>query len=104
MDILYTQIEEGMADEYDLERLKKLKGEMNIIRAKMAELEARPEPYLNRDQVKAVIESYHDAIKTKSADKLRALIDNFINQVTIFKNEIVIEFKVNVFSLDGAPE
>lgn len=69
----------------------------------LAEFEARPQPYVSRNQVKAVIESDHEAIKTKSADNLRALIDKFINNVTIFKDEIVIEFKANAFGLNGAP-
>lgn len=74
MDMLYTQIEEGLADEYDLERLKKVKEEMNTVREKLAELDSRPHLDLTREQVKAVIDSYHDAIKTKSAENLRALI------------------------------
>ncbi len=37
---------------------------------------------------------YYRAIKTKSADNLRAIIENFINKVVVSNNEIVIEFKI----------
>lgn len=103
MDMLYTQIEEGLADEYDLERLKKVKEEMNAVREKLAELDSRPHLDLTREQVKAVIDSYNDAIKTKSAENLHALIQNFINKIVISKDEIMIEFKIN-FGTYGAGE
>lgn len=103
MDMLYTQIEEGLVDEYDLERLKKVKEEMNAVREKLADLDSRPHLDLTREQVKAVIDNYHDAIKTKSAENLRALIQNFINKIVISREEIMIEFKIN-FGTYGAGE
>lgn len=103
MDMLYTQIEEGLADEYDIARLKKVKDEMTAIRSKIAELEARPKASLSPEQVQAVLDSFESAIKTKSADNLRALIENFINKITVSKDEIVIEFKINnSFCTNGA--
>ncbi len=55
------------------------------------------------NKLEAVIDSYHSAIKTKSAENIRALISNFINKVVIHKEEIVIEFKINYFDTYGAP-
>lgn len=103
MDMLYTQIEEGLADEYDLARLKTVKDEMTAIRNKLAELEARPKASLSPEQVQAVLDSFQSAIKTKSADNLRALIENFINKITVSNDEVVIEFKINnSFCTNGA--
>lgn len=103
MDMLYTQIKEGLADEYDLARLKKVKEEMTAIRSKLTELETRPTASLSPEQVQAVLDNFESAIKTKSADNLRALIENFINKITVSKNEIVTEFKIdNSFCTNGA--
>lgn len=104
MDMLYNQIEEGLADEYDLARLKKVKEEMNGIKSKLASLNESPINSLTAEQIESVLNHYQSAIKTKSAENLRALIENFIDKVTISKDEIVITFKINLFCMNGAEE
>ena len=103
MDLLYTQIEEGVADEYDLERLKKVKEEMTTIRNKLLENDISANASLDANQVQAVLDSFESAIKIKNTDNLRVLIENFVNKINVFESEIVIEFKLTKsFCVTGA--
>lgn len=51
LDRLYTQIEEGLANEYDLERLKKVREEITSIRIKLDELDDHRKAQLSAKQV-----------------------------------------------------
>lgn len=95
LDNLYSRIEEGSADEYDLDRLKKVKEEMTAIRFKLSELETREIQTLSAEQVEKVINSYRAAIKGNSPKHLRAMLVTFVERVTVSADEIVIRMKVN---------
>ena len=94
MDNLYRLIEEGTADDFDKKRLQSVKKEMTDITEQLAKLDNRPAPFLTREQIIESIASYKNAIKNKSAENLRALIQNFVNKVTVSKNDITIQFKI----------
>lgn len=94
MDNLYRLIEDGTADDFDLKRLQSVKKEMTDITEQLAKLDTRPAPFLTREQIIESIASYKDAIKNKSAENLRALIQNFVNKIIVSKNDITIQFKI----------
>lgn len=103
MDNLYTCIEDGIADEYDLERLKKGKEEMTTVKTKLLELESKAEITLQPEQILPVIGSYRTILKNKkSTEDLRASLNTFINKITIHSTEIAIQFKINFGNIVGA--
>lgn len=105
MDNLYSRIEDGVADDYDLERLKKIKIEMTSIKTKLLELESKADITLSSNQVIEVINSYRHVLKNKKdAEHVRALLNNFINKVTVSTDNIIIQFKLNFCDLIGAGE
>lgn len=105
MDNLYCRIEDGVADDYDMDRLKAVKKDMDIIKTKLIELEVKSDYILDIDQVYAVIESFKGALKNKKdPDQLRALFQNFISHIVISEENITIQFKMNVCDIIGAEE
>lgn len=105
MDNLYIPIENGTADEYDIERLNKAKKEMTSIKTRLLELESKSEFFLQPQQVVQVINSYRAALKNKkSPDDIRALLSTFINKITIHSTVIVVQFKINFCDIVGAGE
>lgn len=105
MDNLYTKIEDGIADDYDMERLKKVKEEMTSIKTQLGELEYREEMSLTSKEVTQVMQKYHKAIQQqKDPGTSRALLNNFVNKLTISSEKLTIEFKVNFCDMIGAGE
>lgn len=105
MDNLYTRIEDGVADDYDMERLAKVKQEMTSIKTKLLELENKEILSLNPSQVMEVINSFRDALKNKKdTEQIRALLNNFINKITVSSEKITIQFKINFCDMVGAGE
>ena len=105
MDNLYSRIEDGVADDYDMDRLAKVKQEMTAIRTKLLELDNREVFSLSYEQVFAVINSYRDVLKNKKdTEQVRALLNNFINKITISSEKITIQFKLNFCDMVGAGE
>lgn len=52
-----------------------------------------------------VIDSYLNRIKNKnSTEDLRAVIDNFVNKLTVYFTEAVIQLKFNFCNIVGAGE
>lgn len=80
--------------EYEYCQRKEVKAEVSSLEEKLAELETRAIPYLTREQIIKVINHVQDAINKKSAENLRAIIQNFVNKIVVSKDEIVIEFKL----------
>lgn len=83
-----------MRAEYEYCQRKEVKAEVSSLEEKLAELETRAIPYLTREQIIKVINHVQDAINKKSAENLRAIIQNFVNKIVVSKDEIVIEFKL----------
>lgn len=105
MDNLYISIENGSADEYDIERLNKAKKEMTSIKTRLLELESKSEFFLQPQQVVQVINSYRATLKNKkSPDDIRALLSTFINKITVHSTVIVVQFKINFCDIVGAGE
>ena len=105
MDNLYISIENGSADEYDIERLNKAKKEMTSIKTRLLELESKSEFFLQPQQVVQVINRYIAALKNKkSPDDIRALLSTFINKITVHSTVIMVQFKINFCDIIGAGE
>lgn len=105
MDNLYTRIEDGNADDYDMERLSTIKNEMTSIKTKLLELESKSDITLSPSQITMVVNSYRHALKNKKdTEHVRALLNNFINKVTISSHNIVIQLKINFCDMIGAGE
>lgn len=94
MKNIYNLVAEGIADRFDLDQLKEVKKEVLSLEEKLAELDVQSIPHLSRDQIIKVIEHFQGAIKSRSAENLRAIIQNFVNKIIVSKDEIVIEFKI----------
>ena len=58
MDNLYCRIEDGVADDYDMERLRGVKDRMTQIKSRLTELAIQSQHTLTAAQVRQVIESY----------------------------------------------
>lgn len=102
MDKIYTIIENDTEDEYDYERLKKIKAEATEVKNQLRLLEVQTDQTLNINQIRVVINSYRDMLKKRTNDdEIRILLNTFIQTIIIDRQNITIRFKIEVGGVSG---
>jgi len=97
MDNLYNLVEDGTADSFDLDRLKKVKVDLLTVQKSLTEINEQPMPSITTEQILEYIDKkFIPAIKNKSADNLRAIIESFIDKVVVGSRIITIRYKVDL--------
>lgn len=97
---IYDLFADGVADEFDKERLAETKKELLSIRSTIAKLESSYIPLLTKEQVIKYIEQYHNDIYSKDPDTLKNLINHFIEKIFVTPYNITIRYRLE---FDGAP-
>ena len=98
---IYTSIEDGEADEFDLERLKQTKKELLSLRADHTELENSSIPPLSKEQIVKYIDKYRDDLHSNDAARLRALINAFIEKIIVTTDTIRIRYRLEFVGAPG---
>lgn len=98
---IYTSIEDGEADEFDLERLKQTKKELLSLRADHTELENSSIPPLSKEQIVKYIDKYRDDLHSNDATRLRALINAFIEKIIVTTDTIRIRYRLEFVGAPG---
>lgn len=109
-NLLYL-IEQGKATDSILKQLKQREKEKAVIEGELGELEKQESLNLNKEEVRAYIEHYYKqfikAKKEKDDEKLKPIVQNFIEKVIIYEEYIEIILKIslgNSLVTDGGGE
>lgn len=97
---IYDLFADGIADEFDKERLAETKKALLSIRSTIAELESSYIPPLSKEQIIKYIEQYRNDIYSNDPEVLKNLISNFIEKITVTTDNITIRYRL---CFDGAP-
>ena len=89
---LYKIIENGVADEYDINRINSVKEELNDIKKELKELQgATTIPVLTKEEITNTIQAFHNAAFVNNDIKAKKiLIDLFVEKVSINNSEILL--------------
>lgn len=93
---LYGLIEDGVADEYDKERIGKVKLELREADALIDEINQRKDlPHISEATIRKYInKKFSSYIQKNSADNnIRAILENFVDRIVISKDTITIRYK-----------
>ena len=97
MDMIYTLIEDGAADEYDIQRLRGVQSQLHIIDAKIKEVTAKRDvsAVTEKDVRKFIKERYVPFIQKYSAENnFRAIIEELIDRIEVDENNVTIHYKL----------
>ena len=97
MDMIYTLIEDGAADEYDIQRLRGVQSQLHIIEAKIKEVTAKRDvsAVTKKDVCKFIKERYVPFIQKYSAENnFRAIIEELIDRIEVDVNSVTIHYKL----------
>lgn len=102
LNALYSILEGGMADEYDLKRLSDVKAELTSVKVKIDDIQAEPEITINPEYVQKMFDKYVSILKNKkSLEEIQALMQRIIRTVTISADYVDIDVN-NYCVYDGA--
>ena len=92
---LYSLVEDGTADEFDKERLGKVKLDLREVERKLQDLEQRKNlPFISEKVIRQYItESFSEYIQKNSTENIRAILENFVDRIIISKEDITIRYK-----------
>ena len=93
---LYGLIEDGVADEYDKERLSSVKLKLREVETQIEEINQRKDlPHISEKTIRKYInERFCSYIQKNSADNnIRAILENFVDRIIISKDDITIRYK-----------
>lgn len=101
---LYTVIEQGTADEYDLERLAAVKQELSQIKEKLAKCAgANSIATINPAHIEKVLKVCRKMLfKNITNESLRMLFDDLVNKITIDAKKITLQLKLECSGTYGA--
>ena len=101
---LYTVIEQGTADEYDLERLAAVKQELSQIKEKLAKCAgANSIATINPTHIEKVLKVCRKMLfKNITNESLRMLFDDLVNKITIDAKKITLQLKLECSGTYGA--
>lgn len=97
MDMIYALIEDGAADEYDIQRLRGVQSQLHIIEAKIKEVTVKRDvsTVTEKDVRKFIKEKYVPFIKKYSAENnFRAIIEELIDRIEVDVNNVTIHYKL----------
>ena len=101
---LYSLVEDGDADEYDIERIKKVKQELAIVKNKILDNE-QPNVHLSREQITKVIYDYKKILKQKNnLGDIKVILNQFIDKINIQPDNVVVTLKLDVCRMFSAGE
>ncbi len=100
MEQVFVIFADGIADEFDKERLAETKKELLSIRSTIAELESSYIPPLSKEQIIKYIDQYRNDIYSNDPEVLKNLINHFIEKITVTTDNITIRYRL---CFDGAP-
>lgn len=93
---LYGLIEDGIADEYDKERISKVKLELRETDALVDEINQHKDlPHISDAMIRKYInKKFLSYIQKNSADNnIRAILENFVDKIIVSKGTITIRYK-----------
>jgi len=97
MNRIYELVEDGAADEYDVQRLRGLQSQLHIVDAKIKEVTAKRNvsAVTEKDVRKFIKERYVPFIRKNSAENnFRAIIEELIDRIEVDENNVTIHYKL----------
>ena len=97
MHRIYELVEDGAADEYDVQRLRGLQSQLHIIDMKIKEITAKRDvsAVTEKDVRKLIKERYVPFIRKNSAENnFRAIIEELIDRIEVDENNVTIHYKL----------
>lgn len=97
MNRIYELVEDGAADEYDVQRLRGLQSQLHIVDAKIKEVTAKRDvsAVTEKDVRKFIKERYVPFIQKYSAENnFRAIIEELIDRIEVDENNVTIHYKL----------
>jgi site-specific DNA recombinase len=103
LDNLYKLVEDGAMDEFTRERMQKQREEVERINSYILEVENKAKrELLSSEQIGEIMIDYQNAIKEKDPDRLRAILNTFIDKITVTRKEVHISLQVPFCRFVGA--
>ena len=101
---LYSIIEQGTADEYDLQRLADVKRELTSIKEKLSKCAAAHSlSDINPRAIERTIKLCRNMLlKNASAETLTLIFDDMVEKIVIGAKKITLQFKLECFDTYGA--
>ena len=92
---LYSMVEDGIADEYDLKRLKDIKDELKSINSKLSNLPDSNQQEISEEYIRSIFDEYNKILQNKNdPDTMTRLFDSFVHRVEVFEEKIKLQLKL----------
>ena len=89
LDNLYKMVENGAADEFDLERMRDIKNQIRALNEKIAAAGIQPQISITRDQVMKYWYRLMAALKTQDRPEIiQPVLQKIINKILVFPDHI----------------
>ena len=98
---LYKMVENGAADEFDLERMRDIKNQIRAINEKIAATDSQPKISINREQIKRYWYKLVAELKMQNRPELiRPVLQKIVNKVMVYPDRVVVSIG-NVAGISG---
>ena len=95
LDNLYTLVESGEADEYDISRMKSVKNNISLLTQNLEDVKRRASITLSDDVVDTVLNNLRDFFETEKAPhQMKDLFRLLVKRVTVTDDEVVVVLMV----------
>ena len=94
-------VENGAADEFDLERMRDVKNQIRAINEKIAAAGSQPKISINREQIKRYWYKLVAELKMQNRPELiRPVLQKIVNKVMVYPDRVVVSIG-NVAGISG---
>ena len=88
---LYKMVENGAADEFDLDRMRDIKNQIRAINDKIAAADSRPKVSVSREQIVRYWYRLVAELKMQNrAELIRPVLQKIINRITVYSDRVVV--------------